>query len=508
MKTNQKVIVRAALALLALCGFSTFGVATVSADVADVVSGNTNALSVTKSSSDVVTITPETGDISASSQKLVTGETVYNAIYSQSLDLGYENEINTETNVTAVGYKNIANGEHSSALGSSNTASSVCSNAVGFYNNASANHASAVGSANTASDKCSSAFGFHNTASGAGSTAVGVKSVSTAVGATAMGFTSYAGADGATAIGFQAVSTESGTVSFGHKKNDPNGSYTVLLKYDENTTGTAEVYRSYAVGESCSDGSRVGEVIACEANNYDSDSFARLTNVADGKDKNDAATYGQIAKAGQTITNTQNELKDNNGNVIATFKIGSASFTAGDNVEISDDNVISVKADGKVEAGNTGIVTGGEVYDHLSGMKSDLEGQINKVGAGAAALAMLHSETFDPANKWNFAVGYGHYKNANAGALGAFYKPNADTTVSVASTMGNGNPMFGAGVSFKIGRRGQSLLATASNAELVQEVNHLRAQNSRYEEKIDAQEKRIENLEAMVQKLVGSAGKV
>ena len=152
-------------------------------------------------------------------------------------------------------------------------------------------------------------------------------------------------------------------------------------------------------------------------------------------------------------------------------------YTAGDNVEISSDNVISVKADGKVEAGNEGIVTGGEVYDHLSGMKSDLEGQINKVGAGAAALAMLHSEGFDPANKWNFAVGYGHYKNANAGALGAFYKPNADTTVSVASTMGNGNPMFGAGVSFKIGQRGQNFAPNASNAELAAEVNRLRAEN-------------------------------
>ena len=175
-----------------------------------------------------------------------------------------------------------------------------------------------------------------------------------------------------------------------------------------------------------------------------------------------------------------------------------AKYTAGDNVEISDDNVISVKADGKVEAGNEGIVTGGEVYDHLSGMKSDLEGQINKVGAGAAALAMLHPEGFDPTNKWNFAVGYGHYKNANAGALGAFYKPNADTTVSVASTMGNGNPMFGAGVSFKIGQRGNALPANTSNAELVREVNNLRADNEQLKKDKADQAREINDLKAKI----------
>ncbi|WP_297001806.1 YadA C-terminal domain-containing protein, partial [uncultured Dialister sp.] len=54
-------------------------------------------------------------------------------------------------------------------------------------------------------------------------------------------------------------------------------------------------------------------------------------------------------------------------------------------------------------------------------------------------------------DKWDFAVGYGHYKNANASAVGAFYRPNAGTTVSLAATVGNGDPQISAGVSFKIG---------------------------------------------------------
>ena len=137
---------------------------------------------------------------------------------------------------------------------------------------------------------------------------------------------------------------------------------------------------------------------------------------------------------------------------------------------------------GKVEKGNTGLVSGGTVYDSLQSkadigyvntmgmvLDSEIKGtaqglhneiqdmgnrltkDINRVGAGSAALAALHPQDFNPDDKWDFAVGYGHYKNANASAVGAFYRPNAGTTVSLAATIGNGDPQVSAGVSFKIG---------------------------------------------------------
>ena len=137
---------------------------------------------------------------------------------------------------------------------------------------------------------------------------------------------------------------------------------------------------------------------------------------------------------------------------------------------------------GKVEKGNTGLVSGGTVYDSLQtkadvgyvntiglaldneirgtaqGLHNEIQDMgnrltkdINRVGAGSAALAALHSQDFNPDDKWDFAVGYGHYKNANASAVGAFYRPNAGTTVSLAATIGNGDPQVSAGVSFKIG---------------------------------------------------------
>ena len=482
--------------MLALMVLGCIGAGAMTAQAIDsVVSGDSKTLDVTTNNG-VVTVTPVTGDVGEKNTNLVTGRHVYNYLHSTTVELGMNSSAAGQFSVAA-GYESSAEGMCSIALGAMTSASKDVATAIGmyseasgeyalatgFYNTASGESATAVGAGNTASEEASVALGYGNTSSGKAATAVGVQSIAAGEKSTAMGYGSYANAEGATAIGYQAVSTEKGTVSFGHKSGEATGTYTVTYKSaDDSDMATVTTTTEYKVGDKLSDGS---EVTACEADTYDSDSFARLTNVADGKDKNDAATYGQIAAQNQTITDTQNELKDNNGNVIATFKIGSASYTAGDNVEIKD-NVISVKADGKVEAGNTGIVTGGEVYDSINGIRSDLEGQINKVGAGAAALAMLHSETFDPANKWNFAVGYGHYKNANAGALGAFYKPNADTTVTVASTMGNGNPMFGAGVSFKIGRRGQNFAPNASNAELANEVNRLRQQNANQAEEISS----------------------
>lgn len=89
---------------------------------------------------------------------------------------------------------------------------------------------------------------------------------------------------------------------------------------------------------------------------------------------------------------------------------------------------------------------------HMDNRISNLDNRVNKVGAGAAALAALHPLDFDPDDKWDFAVGYGNYRNANSVALGAFYRPNENTMLSLGTNFGNGENMFNAGVSFKIGK--------------------------------------------------------
>ena len=78
--------------------------------------------------------------------------------------------------------------------------------------------------------------------------------------------------------------------------------------------------------------------------------------------------------------------------------------------------------------------------------------RVDRVGAGSAALAALHPLDFDPDDKWDFAAGYGHYRGANAAAVGAYYRPNEDTMFSIGGSFGGGENMFNAGVSIKLGQ--------------------------------------------------------
>ena len=201
---------------------------------------------------------------------------------------------------------------------------------------------------------------------------------------------------------------------------------------------------------------------------------------------------------------------------ISGLPTGGGNYTAGNGIAINnetdeisvklaensgltvDANGLSVQKDGKVESGNTGLVTGGTVYDALQDMNSrtdELTNDINKVGAGAAALAALRPEGFHPDDKWSFAVGYGHYKNANAGAIGAFFKPNADTTLSVGGTIGNGDSMMNAGVSFKLGSR-SAKSAYRGDAAVSQELASLRKNNDKLTAQTAAQQKEISALRA------------
>lgn len=102
---------------------------------------------------------------------------------------------------------------------------------------------------------------------------------------------------------------------------------------------------------------------------------------------------------------------------------------------------------------------------------SKLGNRINKVGAGAAALAALHPLDFDPDDKWDFAAGYGNYNGENAVAIGAYYRPNEDTMFSVGGSFGNGENMVNAGVSLKLG---QGNHVSTSKVAMAKEIKDLR----------------------------------
>ena len=200
-----------------------------------------------------------------------------------------------------------------------------------------------------------------------------------------------------------------------------------------------------------------------------------------------------------TAANGKVEVKNNAGNVAFTIDgLAVSSADVGDTSKLS--------AAGLGDNVTDSILS---VNDKVGSLSDD----INKVGAGAAALAALRPEGFDPDDKWSFAVGYGHYKNANAGALGAFFKPNADTTVSLGGTIGNGDPMMNAGVSFKLGSRSKKAGTYLDTRELVQRMDRMEGVAMKQNARIDAQDRiismqmqRIEALEAQVAMLMQKAG--
>lgn len=104
---------------------------------------------------------------------------------------------------------------------------------------------------------------------------------------------------------------------------------------------------------------------------------------------------------------------------------------------------------------------------------NQLGNRVNKVGAGAAALAALHPMDFDPDDKLTFSAGYGNYGGENAAAIGAYYRPDEKVMFSVGGTVGNGENMVNAGVSFALDRTNH---VSNSRTALAREVIDLRGQ--------------------------------
>ena len=113
-----------------------------------------------------------------------------------------------------------------------------------------------------------------------------------------------------------------------------------------------------------------------------------------------------------------------------------------------------------------------EHFSELDHRVDSLGSRVDKVGAGAAALAALHPMDFDPDDKLTFAAGYGNYKGRNAAAVGAFYRPDEKVMLSVGGTFGNGENMVNAGISFSLDRTAR---VSNSRTAMAKEIVDLRA---------------------------------
>lgn len=169
-------------------------------------------------------------------------------------------------------------------------------------------------------------------------------------------------------------------------------------------------------------------------------------------------------------------------------------------------------ANDPTSAANVGYVNGvtaantQQIYRDMNNAYGRLNNNINKASAGSNALAALHPLDYDPDDKADFAVGYGHYRNANAAAVGAFYHPNENTMVNVGVSLGNGDPGFNAGVSFKVGRggAGREAMSKTEMAKVInsqsKEIDALKKDNADKDKRIDALEQKMAEILAKLDK--------
>ncbi len=313
-------------------------------------------------------------------------------------------------------------------------------------------NAIALGEGSHASGKDSISLGTNAAASGANAVSFGANATASAENAIAVGNGAQVSGDNSLSIGNGSVVTGQNAIAVG-TGHTIAGDNSGAFGDPDNIYGTG----SYAVGNN----NTIGE----EGKTSGSNTFV----------------------LGNNVTTTANDA----------VLLGSGSTA-------TEDHVVSVGSEGNerkivnVAAGvhDTDAVNVVQLKENLENVRFDLTTEINKVAAGSAALAALRPETYDPADKVSFAIGYGHYQNANTGAVGAFYKPNASTTFSAGFTIGDGNPMVNMGLSFKLGTQGKNAGLYRSNVELVREVNTLRADNESLKAFTTRQAQEIQSLKA------------
>lgn len=526
-----------------------------------------------------------------------------------------------------------------------------------------ANGATAVGTGSQAVNYRATALGDYTVASGTDAIGIGTTAQATGDRSISAGLSSGASGVNAIAIGDKTISTSNDTVAIGEKASATNsqsiaigssssssGSYSVAIGLNAKATNGWSV----ALGNSSETAAAVStSTMAVGGKTYQTAGGTAMgtlsvgneavkrtvTNVAAGrvtKSSTDAVNGSQLFAITQSVNeNTQNiaqntakiisnttEIKDGKGftdkgkNVIRDLAKGSVKVITGTNTTVTEGAdgdaktyAVNVEGNGKVESGNTGLISGGTAYTELrpadgsyvkqsnttasnltaldtqlkttsdlihtntagdtiqiggdskatkidmsgkdangkttgrviTGVVTDakdansaanvgyvnsitaasneqiyrdmnmqynhVENDISRAAAVSNALAALHPmQEFDPDDKAQFALGYGHYRNANAGAVGAFYQPDENSMVNFGVSFGNGDAGLNAGVTFKFGPGGSGhhALTKTQMAKVIdaqsKEIDELKKDNADKDKRIDALEQKMTEILAKLDK--------
>lgn len=426
-----------------------------------------------------------------------------NAFAAGSIAVG-QVEPNTLAPV-ANGYNSIVAGANSSANGSNVVV-------FGRDNTVNADDTTVIGGGNGAvTAGQSTIIGYNNAVDGnKEQTIIGANSQTAGQGAMVIGTHSNAMAWDSVSIGNNAIADKSNAVALGTNSvtEAPNPSRQITIN------NVTHVFAGDSPDSVVSVGTR-GRAGAGGIQHY----TRQITNVAAGQVEADSldaingsqlfAAIDEINSNGLAITNNAQNIAKNAQNIAGN----TAAITKNSNAISNLDAVVN--SQGKVLANHEGRITTLEndnkvlkndvqntqnqvnintkdiadlkgsnaaLEQNFNNQISNVMGEVAKTGAANAALSALHYVGYNSDDKLSFAAGYGHYKNANAAALGAFYAPNEHVLFSVAGTFGAAK-MVNAGVSFRLGKGSEyetnhkgkiAQLETLVN-QLVKEVEKLKA---------------------------------
>lgn len=188
---------------------------------------------------------------------------------------------------------------------------------------------------------------------------------------------------------------------------------------------------------------------------------------------NDGLKVGKDVSVNATAVTAGQTSISNDG-----LNVNGKTYVSDNGLNANEQKITKV-AEGELSATSMDAVNGSQLYKtnqevvNNTNRINKLGSRVNKVGAGAAALAALHPMDFDPDDKLTFSAGYGNYAGENAAAIGAYYRPDEKVMFSVAGTVGNGENMVNAGVSFALDRTNH---VSNSRTALAREVIDLRGQ--------------------------------
>ena len=390
-----------------------------------------------------------------------------------------------------------ASGDSSVAIGNKAGATKAYAVAIGFEAQATGNQAVAIGLQAEAKGGSSVAIGLQAKANGGSSVAIGDGAIADADNVVSVGNGGASGAGGPNyrkIINVNDGTDEHDAVTLGQLQNN----YYDINQIDEKfsslggaSSGTGSV--------DLSDYAKTADV----ANTYATK--AETQTALDGK----ADKAGTLAGYGITNAFTKDEVNNKLGDYAKTTDVANTYATKAETQTALDgkaNKATTLEGYGIIDAYTKteidGMMLGGS-SDVIAGINQRFDktnAKINKVGAGAAALAALHPLDYDPDDKLTFSAGMGNYAGENAAALGAFYRPNEKFMLSLGGTMGNGENMVNLGLS--IGLDKASGFAKLSKRELIQKVNVMEAKYEAVEAENEAMKAEIIEMKAMLQELL------